>query len=60
MHTITVYHEKKNKNETNHFNILLNELVVTGILQINFALFVVKENLISIIAKNKCDNQLTG
>ena len=37
----------------------LNELFVTGILLISVVLFVIKENLISIIVKIKCNDQST-
>ena len=48
---------KKKRNEPNHFNILLKSCFLNEILLFNFALFVIKENLISIIAKIKCGGQ---
>ena len=57
MHVTTVNHEQKG-NKTNHCNILLNELHVSGILLL--ILRFLKENLISIIVKIKYDNQLIG
>ena len=47
----------KKEKQTNHKH-TFNGLFVSAILLINFALFAIKENLISTIAKSKCDNQL--
>ena len=58
-HNALNYCKSWKKRETKQTTVICSwQVDCYGILLINFALFVIKENQISIIAKIKCDNQL--